>query len=149
MEFSKLQEKISYLKENGVTVSEVPCKDPHLLQSLERMFGIELPEPVRQFYSHYEYLQIGPFEFTWARNLPELVPKLRREFHIPKNYLPILWDGMGGYYHAVCAEAGALRPENYGSVVQRPAVSGKTVEFDCGEFLEFVLSRAEIAGDDV
>jgi hypothetical protein len=57
--------------------------------------------------------------------LPALAAKLRTQFDVPKG------------------------PENFGAVAHRPAVKGKTVEFDCGEFLEFVLTRAEIAEDTV
>src|SRR5689334_6898078 len=117
MEFQKVQEAISQLKQQGVTVQEVLCTDTSQTKSLEKTLSIEFAPPIREFYSHYEYLQVGPYEFEWTRNLPNLVERLRRQPDIPWNYLPILSDGMGGYYYAVCAEANTFRPANFGKVV--------------------------------
>jgi len=130
-------------------VHEVLCKDDAFQpDNLEKTLGMELPASVRAFYSHYEYLQVGPYEFVWARNLPDLVERLRNQLEIPKSYLPILSDGMGGYYNVVCSEVNASRPGNFGSVVHRPTGTAKIVEINCGEFFEFVLSRITIANDE-
>lgn len=148
MEFRIVEEAISQLKQTGGTVHEVLCQDPSQPENLEKKLGMELPASVRAFYSRYEYLQVGPYEFIWARNLPDLVERLRHQFEIPESYLPVLSDGMGGYYYVGCSEETASHPENFGKVVHRPTGTANTVEIRCGEFFEFVLSRITIANDE-
>jgi hypothetical protein len=142
MQFQRVQDEISKLKHRGITVNEVLCTEPSGPDDLEKTLQIHLPASVRQFYSHYEYLQVGPYEFEWVRNLPGLVSRLRRQLHVPMTHLPILSDGMGGYYYVVCSEVNAPRPDNFGRAVHRPTGTADQLEIDCGDFLEFVLSRA-------
>jgi hypothetical protein len=147
MEFQRVQEAVSQLKQTGGTVQEVLCTNPSQAENLERILGMEFPSSVREFYSRYEYLQVGPYEFEWARNLPDLVANMRKQMAIPRTYLPILADGMGGYYYVICSEVNVARPGIFGNVVHRPTGTSKPVDTHCGEFFEFVLARVEVAAD--
>jgi len=145
MTFQQVQEAISQLKQTGATVEETLCDDPPQVANLEKTLGLEFPDSLREFYSYYDYLQVGPYEFEWVRNLPDLVDKVRKTLQVPENYVPILWDGMGGYYYVVCSTREGGRPGNFGEVVYRPRGSPKPVESDCGQLFEFLVSRIENA----
>jgi hypothetical protein len=145
MDLSTLQRAISNLGRSGVTVRERQCQDPSAVHSTQQILGFEFPHSVRQFYAYYEFLQIGPYEFVWIRTLPDLVAKLRARFGIPTNYLPVLPDGMGGYYYVVCAEKNRPNPENIGAVVYSPSGRSDSVEFRYSDFFDLILSCIAIA----
>jgi hypothetical protein len=127
-------------------VREQQCEDPAVVEDTERLLSLEFPGTLQQFYTLFEFLQLGPFEFVWIRTLPQIAAKLRSRWHMALNYLPILADGMGGYYCVVCAERGGSHPENFGVVVH--AASRDLIEFMCLDFMEFVESRVAIARDE-
>lgn len=143
MDIQRLQQLLQDLEQTGGTVCKVICEDPSMVEQMENLFGLGLPESVKSFYEMYEYLQVGTYEFVWIKVFPDLIKRIREQGNVPHNYLPILPDGMGGYYYVACAEKNKPRPEEFGFVVHHFGGAQDVFEFCNSDFLGFVASRVE------
>ena len=143
MDIQRLQQLLSELERIGGVVRKVSCKDPSTADRTEDLLGLEFPESVKAFYTMYEYLQVGTYEFVWITILSDLIKKVQGQGNVPNNYLPILPDGMGGHYYVVCAEKNKSRPQDFGVVVHHIGGPENVFEFCDSDFLDFVASHVE------
>jgi hypothetical protein len=145
VDLSELQVAIRLLGQAGGTVRERPAMDQAMVDRAEDGLGLRFPEAVKAFYRLYECLQVGADEFVWVRLLPDLLARIRVRDDVPRHYLPVLPDGMGGYYYVVCAERNGPTPADFGSVFHDPEGGRTPPEFCTRDFLEFAASRVERA----
>lgn len=139
-----LKEVIRRYEQSGGTLETVDCNDVSLVDQVEESLQLQFPEGVKAFYRVYEYIAVGIYEFIWFRNLPILLPRIHsRYLEIPKNYLPVLDDEVGGYYYVVCAEKGEPKPSDFGTVIYNPGGAHEVMEFCSFNFLDFVISKIE------
>src|SRR6266545_183254 len=146
MDIQTLEQLLDELERSGGTVRKVITTEPAAVVKMEQLLRLKFPESVRSFYSLYEYLQVGSYEFVWAKTLPDLVNRVRAQHpDLPNHCLPVLVDGMGGYYYVVCAEMYNSRPRDFGFVVHHTGAPATPFELSSTDFLEFVASRVERA----
>jgi hypothetical protein len=137
------------LKQAGGTVEVVLRRpDAPRVEDVEKALGLVFPSDVRQFYDRFEYVQIGGKEIEWIRNLVALTTQIRTRTNTPHSYLPIEDDGLGGYYHVVCAsdlavEDTTLRSGETGAVVRNTAGVPDLVELVAPRFFDFVIDQIE------
>ena len=114
---------LNRLEAKGGTVRILRAEEAAGIDELDHLLGLQLPTHLKDFYGEFAALQVGTDEFLWKKRLPELYKRLRtRQTWIPSNFLPILLDGVGGYYWVVCAEANLPMPPKFGWVIHNPVV---------------------------
>jgi hypothetical protein len=139
-----LREMIFHLEQAGGTVTVVEGKGDAVVEETERALDLEFPPLVRQFYRSFEYLQIGATEFVWIRDMQETVRRNRKRYPwVPHHYLPVLDDGVGGYFYVICQLSGETPDETVGTVVQNPAGINGLFEFVSPNFLDFVVDKVK------
>ena len=122
MSLQPLRESLKRFRERGGTVEYRPADSPSLIGDVEEQLLIDFPPELRQFYAEFEYLQIGATEVIWLMNLPRVFEAIRRHLpHVPEFYIPIMEDGVGGYYFVVGSIRGTDLPPEYGRVYRNPA----------------------------
>jgi len=150
MNLVTLKKMILNLYQAGGNVSFVECKDAQLVNEVEARLNLQFPESIKSFYKAYEYLQVSVHEFVWMRDMLDMVNRIHARYpNIPKNYLPILSDGLGGYYYVVCAEQEKPYPFNFGMVLHNPAGSQGIYELRNTDFLDFVASKVTAELDEL
>lgn len=150
MNIATLKELVSSLQEASKLVCLVEAQDESLVDEVERELNLQFPESVKSFYRTYEYLQLGVKEFIWIKVMQNTIRRDRAsQTHVPENYLPVLSDGMGGYYYVVCARQGEPPPPDFGKVIYNPAGEPGIYETAADDFLDFVAMNVRAKLDDV
>lgn len=144
MNLDHIRIKLNEFESAGGIVRSRPAGGAAVANEIQRELSIGFPRELEEFYSTYEYLQIGSDELTWVRSLPAVYERIRlRSPFIPSNYIPIMEDGMGGNYFVAGILANPSGESSQG-VYYNPGDTPDRLEPIDASFYRFLVNRIEM-----